>query len=112
MEVAPLKLPSLGKGTRASLSDACLGLWKRYSTFVFIQGGSNAIYWASRHGHVDTLKFLNENKCPLDVKDKVRPLIFLGTVGSDKRLLMSVDLPYASGPKAIGPVIKIFLQRI
>uniref|UniRef100_A0A8C6ZA38 non-specific serine/threonine protein kinase n=1 Tax=Nothoprocta perdicaria TaxID=30464 RepID=A0A8C6ZA38_NOTPE len=32
--------------------------------------GSNAIYWASRHGHVETLKFLNENKCPLDVKDK------------------------------------------
>jgi len=64
------------------------------------KGGSNAIYWASRHGHVDTLKFLNENKCPLDVKDKVRPLLFLGTVGSDKRLHMSVDLPYASGPKA------------
>ena len=45
------------------------------SALVFGQGGSNAIYWASRHGHVDTLKFLNENKCPLDVKDKVRPLL-------------------------------------
>lgn len=38
----------------------------------FGQAGSNAIYWASRHGHIETLKFLNENKCPLDVKDKVR----------------------------------------
>ncbi|KAK1334392.1 hypothetical protein QTO34_005396 [Cnephaeus nilssonii] len=45
-------------------------LWKCDSTLVSAQGGSNAIYWASRHGHVDTLKFLHENKCPLDVKDK------------------------------------------
>lgn len=64
------------------------------STLVFTQGGSNAIYWASRHGHVDTLKFLNENKCPLDVKDKVRPLLLLGTMGSNKRLRVSVDLPH------------------
>lgn len=42
----------------------------------FGQAGSNAIYWASRHGHVETLKFLSENKCPLDVKDKVRKKLF------------------------------------
>lgn len=62
------------------------------STRVFTQGGSNAVYWAARHGHVDTLKFLSENKCPLDVKDKVRA--FSGeewdrctrTQGEDSRL--------------------------
>ncbi|XP_037655273.1 death-associated protein kinase 1-like isoform X4 [Choloepus didactylus] len=55
------------------------------------KGGSNAIYWASRHGHVDTLKFLNENKCHLDVKDKVRSLVFLGeTGGSNKRMHLGV----------------------
>ncbi|XP_073518509.1 death-associated protein kinase 1-like [Phyllobates terribilis] len=36
----------------------------------FIYAGSNALYWASRHGHVETLKFLHQNKCPLDIKDK------------------------------------------
>lgn len=69
------------------------------SVLVFVQGGSNAIYWASRHGHVDTLKFLHENKCPLDVKDKVRPLLFLGTGGSTKRLHLSIDIPCASKNK-------------
>lgn len=78
MEVVLLKSMSHRKGNRVSLSDTCIWIWKCDSMLVFIQGGSNAIYWASRHGHVDTLKFLNENKCPLDVKDKVRPLLFLG----------------------------------
>lgn len=49
------------------------------SSLISVQGGSNAIYWASRHGHVETLTFLSANRCPLDVKDKVRPLPFLGT---------------------------------
>ncbi|KAJ1059228.1 hypothetical protein K5549_008029 [Capra hircus] len=47
-----------------------LGSLSNYDVNQPNKGGSNAIYWASRHGHVDTLKFLNENKCPLDVKDK------------------------------------------
>ena len=69
-------------------------IWEHDSALVFVQGGSNAIYWASRHGHVDTLKFLNENKCPLDVKDKVRPQLFLWKV--IKRLHLSVGMPSAS----------------
>lgn len=36
------------------------------------QSGANAIYYAARHGHVETLKFLHEKKCPLDVQDKVK----------------------------------------
>lgn len=37
----------------------------------FLQSGANAIYYAARHGHVETLKFLHEKKCTLDVQDKV-----------------------------------------
>lgn len=87
----------------------CIWIWKCDSTLVFMQGGSNAVYWASRHGHVDTLKFLNENKCPLDIKDKVRPLLLLGTVVSDTRRHLSVDMSCASGPKAKVFMINIFL---
>ncbi|CAB1322496.1 unnamed protein product, partial [Coregonus sp. 'balchen'] len=36
-----------------------------------IDSGANAIYYAGRHGHVDTLRFLHEKTCPLDVQDKV-----------------------------------------
>lgn len=35
------------------------------------QSGANAIYYAARHGHVDTLKFLHGKMCPLDIQDKV-----------------------------------------
>ncbi|XP_013765643.1 death-associated protein kinase 1 [Pundamilia nyererei] len=34
------------------------------------QSGANAIYYAARHGHVATLRFLHDKKCPLDVQDK------------------------------------------
>ncbi|PWA24198.1 hypothetical protein CCH79_00016264 [Gambusia affinis] len=30
------------------------------------KSGANAVYYAARHGHVDTLRFLHEKKCPLD----------------------------------------------
>lgn len=103
-------LPSHRKGNGVSLSDVCIWIWKCDSILVFMQGGSNAIYWASRHGHVDTLRFLNENKCPLDIKDKVRLLLFLGIVGSNLRRRLSVDMPPASGSKAKGSMMKIFLQ--
>lgn len=39
--------------------------------FLNLQSGANAIYYAARHGHVETLKFLHEKKCPLDIQDKV-----------------------------------------
>lgn len=39
---------------------------------LILQSGANAIYYAARHGHVETLKFLHEKKCPLDVQDKVK----------------------------------------
>lgn len=84
------------------------------STLVSAQGGSNAIYWASRHGHVDTLKFLHENKCPLDVKDKVRPLS-LGTGGAEggnKRLHLSFVLPRTLGPTEQGFGTQVFVQII
>lgn len=80
-EEAPLGFVTPQEGKPAILK----GAWSRSSrcdsALVSLQGGSNAIYWASRHGHVDTLKFLNENKCPLDVKDKVRPCILRETRG-------------------------------
>ncbi|KAI1239905.1 hypothetical protein IHE44_0011343 [Lamprotornis superbus] len=47
-----------------------LGSLTNYDVNQPNKAGSNAIYWASRHGHVETLKFLNDNKCPLDIKDK------------------------------------------
>lgn len=40
-------------------------------SFWNLQSGANGIYYAARHGHVETLKFLHEKKCPLDVQDKV-----------------------------------------
>lgn len=49
-------------------------LKKKPSFFFFflnLQSGANAIYYAARHGHVETLKFLHEKKCPLDIQDKV-----------------------------------------
>lgn len=36
-----------------------------------LQSGANAIYYAARHGHVETLKFLHGKMCPLDIQDKV-----------------------------------------
>ena len=78
-------------------------IWERDSALVYVQGGSNAIYWASRHGHVDTLKFLNENKCPLDVKDKVRPLLFLWKVIKDCIWVSACHLHHDQKNKDSGP---------
>lgn len=39
--------------------------------FLNLQSGANAIYYAARHGHVETLKFLHEKNCALDIQDKV-----------------------------------------
>ncbi|RMC19106.1 hypothetical protein DUI87_03710 [Hirundo rustica rustica] len=47
-----------------------LGSLTNYDVNQPNKAGSNAIYWASRHGHVETLKFLSDNECPLDIKDK------------------------------------------
>lgn len=44
--------------------------------FFLPQSGANAVYYAARHGHVETLKFLHAKKCPLDVQDKVNLLFF------------------------------------
>lgn len=41
------------------------------SFFLNLQSGANAVYYAARHGHVETLKFLHEKNCPLDIQDKV-----------------------------------------
>lgn len=44
---------------------------KNFLFFKNLQSGANAIYYAARHGHVETLKFLHIKKCPLDIQDKV-----------------------------------------
>ena len=49
--------------------EKCLSLFPLVS-----QSGANAIYYAARHGHTDTLKFLHEKRCPLDTQDKVCPI--------------------------------------
>lgn len=46
-------------------------LKKKSFFFLNLQSGANAIYYAARHGHVETLKFLHEKTCPLDIQDKV-----------------------------------------
>lgn len=86
LEEAPLGSVTLWEGKHCGSKGSLVRVHyssKCDSTVFSLQGGSNAIYWASRHGHVDTLKFLNENKCPLDVKDKVRPCLLGGARGND-----------------------------
>lgn len=76
------------------------------TSFLNLQSGANAIYYAARHGHVETLKFLHEKKCPLDIQDKVNqvpavfPPVLFYVIQTHTRAFKSTHLRQATAQQA------------
>lgn len=62
------------------------------------------MYWAARHGHLDVVKFLCQNKASLDLQDKVRICTLLSLSPSPfltPSLILYFDLSTQSGETAL-----------